>query len=389
MKNEGGEIIPASIQTVEPKPDGYTLYQLKLDEDIQVGREYRIYNEFGRYVYCRYGHIVKTEYFTKRYVYDKGDLGCTYTKEKSTFKLWSPVAYRIQLQVIKNGITSAYEMKKDDDGIFTYEVHEDLKNAKYSFLVKNHGRWSEIRDPYTSFSTTNGRYSVIVDLKDIRLPKKYPLPEMKSYCDAILYEANIRDMTSQKGLKIAYPKTFKGFVEENPTTIRKEVGFSYLKSLGITHVQLMPVFDFGSVDEEHPDHFYNWGYDPVQFRVLEGSYSTNPENAICRVQEFIDMVEKLHSAGIRVNLDLVFNHVFTKQSFDLDRLIPDYYFLMNHDGELSNGSWCGNDIDIQVPMARQYFLTTVRRIIEWFDVDGFRFDLMGILDISFMNEVFE
>ena len=210
---------------------------------------------------------------------------------------------------------------------------------------------------------------------------------MKSNCDAIIYEASIRDMTSQTGIGVTYPKKFKGFTQENAITKEKQTGFSYLKSLGITHVQLLPVFDFGSVDEIYPDHFYNWGYDPVQYRALEGSYAIDSKNASHRLVEFAQLVQNCHKAGIRVNLDLVFNHVFDKDSFALERLVPNYYFLMNTQGEFSNGSYCGNDIDTQPPMSKRYFIDTCKRIVEWFDVDGFRFDLMGILDIDLMNEI--
>lgn len=137
----------------------------------------------------------------------------------------------------------------------------------------------------------------------------------------------------------------------------------------------------------YPNIFYNWGYDPVAHRCLEGYYSTNPKDALCRVEEFAQLVQNCHMAGIRVNLDLVFNHVYEKENYPLEKLVPDYYFLMNQQGEFSNGSYCGNDIDTQQRMSHKYFVDTCKRIVEWFDVDGFRFDLMGILDVDLVNEI--
>lgn len=158
------------------------------------------------------------------------------------------------------------------------------------------------------------------------------MPPLESNTDAIIYEASVRDMTSANNIGVQHPSTFRGFTEESDITHAKRTGFSYLKSLGITHVQLLPVFDFGSVDEAHPGLYYNWGYDPMHFRTLEGSYSLNPDKGAERVQEFANLVHNLHAAGLRVNLDLVFNHVYSKDEFSLERLVPYYYFLMNQNG---------------------------------------------------------
>ncbi|MEI3147194.1 MAG: alpha-amylase family glycosyl hydrolase [Merdibacter sp.] len=190
------------------------------------------------------------------------------------------------------------------------------------------------------------------------------------------------------GIGIQHPGTFRGFVEENKVTKAMETGFSYLKSLGITHVQLMPVFDFGSVDEIYPRIFYNWGYDPVQYRVLEGSFSTDVLSPSARMREFGQLVEKCHENGIRVNLDVVFNHVYDKNTFSLENIVPNYYFLMNDQGDFSNGSWCGNDIDTSRHMSARYFVDTVRMDDAVLSHRRLRFDLMGILDIATINEIY-
>ncbi|MGI6512414.1 MAG: type I pullulanase [Catenisphaera adipataccumulans] len=387
LKDTHDRIIPLTIQSRSDLYNGYTHYQLSLNGALQMGEEYTLYDEHCQTTVVRYSHIVKTERFNEQYNYEGDDLGLTYSKEQSIFKLWSPIALQIVLCLKNGGEAETYPMHREEKGVFSVTVHKDLLKARYTFMVRVNGKWNEIVDPYTSFSGPNAEYSVVYDKSLLHLPPRVPMAPLADNVDAIIYEASVRDMTSANDIGVENPKKFKGFTEENENTRAKNTGFSYLRSLGVTHVQLLPVCDFGSVDEVYPNIFYNWGYDPVQFRCLEGSYSTDPRNAVARIEEFAQLVHNCHKAGLRVNLDIVFNHVYKKEEFSLEKLVPNYYFLMNREGEFSNGSFCGNDIDSQPPMARKYLVETCRRLIEWFDVDGFRFDLMGILDIHLMNEI--
>lgn len=388
LKDTHDRIIPLTIRYRSELYNGYVHYDLSLNaSSIQMGEEYTIYDEHCRTAIVKYGHIVKTVKFNDTYTYRGKDLGLHYTPTCSTFKLWSPTAYSILLFLNHDGNEEVYSMKRNAKGLYEVSVHKNCLSDPYYFLVRVNGSWRKIVDPYTSFSGPNSKYSVVMDISLLDLPEKVKMPPLHNNCDAIVYEASIRDMTSMPDIGVSYPKKFQGFTQENETTKEKCTGFSYLRSLGITHVQLMPVFDFGSVDEVYPNIFYNWGYDPVQFRCLEGSYDINPIDATSRVKAFAQLVANCHKAGIRVNLDLVFNHVYDKETFSLENLVPNYYFLMNREGAFSNGSFCGNDYDSQAPMAREYLVETCRRIVEWFDVDGFRFDLMGILDINVMNEI--
>lgn len=388
LKDTHDRIIPLTIRYRSELYNGYVHYDLSLNaSSIQMGEEYTIYDEHCRTAIVKYGHIVKTVKFNDTYTYRGKDLGLHYTPTCSTFKLWSPTAYSILLFLNHDGNEEVYSMKRNAKGLYEVSVHKNCLSDPYYFLVRVNGSWRKIVDPYTSFSGPNSKYSVVMDMSLLDLPEKVKMPPLHNNCDAIVYEASIRDMTSMPDIGVSYPKKFQGFTQENETTKEKCTGFSYLRSLGITHVQLMPVFDFGSVDEVYPNIFYNWGYDPVQFRCLEGSYDINPIDATSRVKAFAQLVANCHKAGIRVNLDLVFNHVYDKETFSLENLVPNYYFLMNREGAFSNGSFCGNDYDSQAPMAREYLVETCRRIVEWFDVDGFRFDLMGILDINVMNEI--
>lgn len=389
LKDSCDRIIHLNIDHKQDLLNGYTKYVLSLKEPLIMGEEYVVYDEHCQKTICQYSHIVKTIRFNQEYEVKDIDLGCFYTKECTVFRLWSPVAYQILLRLDDHGQKSTIEMERKEKGIFETTVSKDLLNAHYTFMVRANGTWKETVDPYNSFCGPNTQYSVVQSIENVKLPKKVKVPLMRSNTDAIIYEASIRDMTSEPGIGVKHPRKFKGFTEENITTKSMSTGFSYIRSLGVSHIQLLPVFDFGSVDEVYTDIFYNWGYDPVHHRALEGSYSTDCADATKRIEELAHLVQDCHQASLKVNLDLVFNHVYTKEKYPLEILVPNYYFLMDTEGEFSNGSFCGNDIDTQPPMSRKYFVDTCLRIVEWFDVDGFRFDLMGILDYNLMNEIAE
>lgn len=387
LKDSKERIIPLELSNRSELPNGYVHSVLTPKEPIVVGEEYYVYDEHCLKTPAIYSHITKTPQFADLFNYVGNDLGLTFTPKDSIFRLWAPTAFRIVLILKHDGETATFEMERKERGLFEVTVPGDWHGAHYIFMIRVNGKWKETIDPYSFFSGPNGEYSLVQDIARLNLPDKVPMEPVESNTDAIIYEASIRDMTSQTGIGVTHPKTFEAFTEENETTKSRETGFSYLKSLGITHVQLMPLFDFGSVDECNRDIYYNWGYDPVHHRALEGSYSTDPFNAALRVQEFAQLVHDLHKAGLRVTLDLVFNHVYNKDNFPLENVVPFYYFLMNSNGEFSNGSFCGNDIDTRPTMSRKYFIETCKTILELFDVDGFRFDLMGILDVNLMNEI--
>lgn len=389
IKDSKERILPLTIRSISDRSNGYTHYELEIYSDIDMGEEYVLYDEHCQTTVCQYSHIVKTDRFNSEFAYDGSDLGLTFTQKGMTFKLWSPVAFKILLVLRFEDQEKIFDMKREVGGLFVCHVPEKLHGWKYTFMVRVNGQWQEIVDPYSSFIGENSLYSVVVDPTSLPWPKYISLPPLQSPCDAIIYEASIRDMTSQTNIGVSYPKKFAGFTEENEITKAKNTGFSYIRSLGVTHIQLMPVFDFGSVDEMYPNIFYNWGYDPMHHRCIEGVYSTDCTDAAKRVIEFANLVHDCHKAGLRVVCDIVFNHVYKKEKYALEQLVPNYYFLMNREGDFSNGSFCGNDIDTQPIMSHRYFVDTIKRIVEWFDVDGFRFDLMGILDINIMNEIEE
>ncbi len=388
MKDSQDHFIKLKIHSVEDTQANYTKYILGLNDELTIGEEYSVYHEHARKTVAEYACIVKTDRFDEEFDYAGNDLGYIYARRHTRFALWAPTAFRVILELKrKDGVVEAFEMKRTEKGVWRTDVAGDLNGIAYTYHVRVNGSWRETLDPYALAGTANSEASVVVDQESIRF-RTYSLPRMNSYCDAIIYEASVRDFTMHSGIGIQHPGTFRGFVEENKVTKAMETGFSYLKSLGITHVQLMPVFDFGSVDEIYPRIFYNWGYDPVQYRVLEGSFSTDVLSPSARMREFGQLVEKCHENGIRVNLDVVFNHVYDKNTFSLENIVPNYYFLMNDQGDFSNGSWCGNDIDTSRRMSARYFVDTCVWMTRFYHIDGLRFDLMGILDIATINEIY-
>lgn len=387
LRDRFGHIQELNIQSIEQIPSNYNKYTLHVPSPLVIGNEYYVVHQFAREAILEYAGITKTAKFDEMFYYNGTDLGVTYAKGMSKFALWAPTAARVKLEICKNGVINTYEMRRSEQGVFRYAVLDNLENASYVYLVRVNGEWHEALDPYGIASSPNSQRSVVVDPEKIKV-ENYVLEDMKSACDAIIYETSVRDFTMQRGIGIEHPGTFLGFCEETKISEGMQTGFAYLKSLGITHVQLMPVMDFGSVDENYPTLFYNWGYDPVQWSCLEGSLSSDATNHYARIFEFIKLVETCHDHGIRVNLDVVFNHVYDMPKSSLNLIVPNYYFQMNEYGEFSNGTYCGNDVDSSRKMCRKLIVDTCKFLATTYKIDGLRFDLMGILDIDTMNEVY-
>lgn len=386
LKNTRGKVNELHIQTIETTQNNYNKYTLRLYEPIVVGDEYYVEHQHARQTILEYSGIVKTERFDEEFYYEASDLGYTYTEAQTSFALWAPSAARVKVEIKKNDVLYTYEMQRTQRGVFRYSVLENLENATYVYFVRVNGVWNETIDPYGIASIENARRSAVVDINKVQC-KQYPLPPMNSYCDAIIYEASIRDFTMQSGIGVEHAGKFLGFIEENDKTKERNTGFHYLKNLGITHLQVMPVIDFGSVDEVYPLMHYNWGYDPVQYRTLEGSFSEEPANPYARMMEFSKLMEECHKAGIRVNLDVVFNHVYDMEESSFHKVVPNYYFQMNEHGDFSNGTYCGNDVDSLRKMCRKYIIDACEFLVKMYHIDGLRFDLMGILDVDTINEI--
>lgn len=388
LTNKYGQIIDLHIQSIETTQNNYNKFTLSLYEPLEIGVEYYVVHQHARSIILQYSGIVKTERFDEMFYYDGDDLGCVYHRDHTSFALWAPTASRIKVEICKNGVVKTMEMRRSNHGVFRLSVLENLENATYVYLVRVNGQWLQTIDPYACASTENNARSAVIDPDKIRI-KDYPLTPMKHATDAIIYETSVRDFTMQKGIGVTNPGKYSGFVEENETTKQLNTGFTYLKSLGVTHVQLMPVLDFGSVNELYPLMHYNWGYDPVQYRCLEGSLCTEPSSPYGRIFEFSKLIEECHKNDIRVNLDIVFNHVYDKEDSFFEKTVPNYYFQMNANGDFSNGTYCGNDVDSTRRMSRKYMIDTCVWLVRTYHIDGLRFDLMGILDIETLNQIYQ
>lgn len=329
-------------------------------------------------------------------VYPYADLGVTYTPESSTFKLWSPAATEARLKLYDSdkpeGEAREQIPMEEIDGAWTTTVEGDLDGTYYTFQIKSNDSWgTEATDPYARATGTNGLRGQVVNLVDTN-PEGWAddqKPPLASPTDAVLYELHVRDASIDPRSGITHKGKFLGLAERGTMTPQGDAtGLDHLVELGVTHVHLLPSFDFMSVNEARlEDPQYNWGYDPQNYNVPEGSYSTNPSDGKVRIREFKTMVKAMHDAGIRVVMDVVYNHTGRSEDSHFQHLIPDYFYRFNEDGSMSDASGCGNEIASDRPMVRKYIRESVEYWVDEYHIDGFRFDLMGIHDVVTMNEI--
>ncbi|MCR5692931.1 MAG: type I pullulanase, partial [Bacilli bacterium] len=328
--------------------------------------------------------------FDETYYFD-GELGAIYKKTETTFRLWAPLASKVVLKLKKKDeyYFSEIKMRRGEKGVYEITVKGDLNEAQYLYEVTNNEIALETIDPYAKGSIANARASVVLDLESLKIKKERKnLPEIKNYTDAIIYEGHVRDMTSDLHSTIVNKGEFLGLIEENRKTEKgHRAGFDYFTSLGFTHLQLLPINDFATIDEEEPEDSYNWGYDPSQYFVPEGSYSSNPNDPKARVVEAQMMIEAFHKKGIRINLDVVYNHVYDYLNSSFEKIVPGYYFRKHKNGKMQNASYCGNDFASEKKMVHKLILDSAKWWIDYYDVDGFRFDLMGIIDVETVKEI--
>lgn len=334
--------------------------------------------------------------FNEKYNYD-GKLGVIYSKKSSEFKLWAPLAEQVELVLYGkdyNALESnktIIKMNKENRGVWRARINEDLSGEYYNYLVRNNGKTYESVDPYAKAVSINGEKSMVIDMESTN-PKGWSndkKPILNDVTDSIIYEAHIRDLTKDEasGVITELRGKYIGAVLENSKIKGTSIttGLDHLKELGITHIHLLPVFDYGSIDERYdsPDN-YNWGYDAQNYNVPEGSYSTNPYEGAVRISEFKEMVYKFHQAGIRVVMDMVYNHTYNLES-PLNLTVPGYYYRKDQYGCYSNGSGCGNETASERYMFRKYMIDSVLYWAKEYHIDGFRFDLMGLHDLETMR----
>ncbi|MDE7004667.1 MAG: type I pullulanase, partial [Oscillospiraceae bacterium] len=329
--------------------------------------------------------------FDLRYAYDGFDLGATCTPIRTVFKLWSPEASGVELFLYRDDLSGPWfdhrVLEPGDRGVWTCTMEGDLHGVYYDYEVTVAGETRRTADPYAAACGRNGARSMAADLSRTD-PEGFagdaapPLPP-----ENIIYELHVKDFSydQESGVPQEYRGRFKAFSWRDEAG-RLPLCMEHLKGLGVTHVQLLPIYDFGSVDEEGDDTQFNWGYDPLNYNVPEGSYSTDPADGAVRIRECKEMVQALHQNGIRVVMDVVYNHTYAADSW-LERSAPGYYYRRWEDGTLSNGSGCGNDLAAGRAMVDNYI---VRSVLYWareYHIDGFRFDLMGLLTVELMNRI--
>ena len=333
--------------------------------------------------------------FENNFGYD-GALGVELSEDNTVFRLWAPTASDVKLNLYDDGVFGKPEvinMTKGEKGVWTHTHKENLNGMYYTYSVTTSMGTQEAVDPYARSAGLNGKRGMIIDL-DSTDPDGWDSTPFKNenvvnYTDAQIWEIHIRDFSNKitdSKLKTEYRGKYLGFTVDGLTNADGvPVGLAYLKELGITHVHLLPSYDFASVDESRNDEF-NWGYDPDNYNVPEGSYSTDPSNGFTRVNEYKQMVQALHNAGIGVIMDVVYNHTFSSDS-NLNKVVPYYYYRYNADGTPSNGSGCGNETASDRAMVRKYIVDSVKYWQSEYNLDGFRFDLMGVHDLTTMQEV--
>ena len=332
--------------------------------------------------------------FISKYTYTGKDLGNTYTTASTKFRVWAPTAKSVSLVTYENAVSPASSgtevaMTSDLNGTWVTTLTGNKDGLIYNYRVTLEDKTNEAVDPYVRATTINGERGVVVNLATTNPANwntKKPAFSGKP-TDAVIYELHVRDlsMDASSGISAANRGKYLAFTELKTRSGGVTTGVSAIKELGVTHVELLPVYDFASVDEANPT--FNWGYDPQNYNVPEGSYSSDPKNPKARIIELKQAIAAMHGQGLRVNMDVVYNHVYNPSSFSQNLIVPGYFFRTDENGNLTNGTGVGNDVASERPMVRKFIVESVKYWATEYKFDGFRFDLMGIMDIKTINEV--
>jgi pullulanase len=339
--------------------------------------------------------IFKDSDFLNFPVYNGNDLGVFWSPEKTFIRIWAPTANRILFRLYREGFggdaTKEYPMQKDQSGTWILEIQENLENLFYTFQVRDNSGWlNEGPDIYAKAVGINGKRGAILDFRKTNPPSW----EIDKRCsktnpvDMIIYEVHIRDFSIASSSGVKKRGKYSGFIEKGTKLPSGEsTGLDHLLELGISHVHLLPVSDFYTVDESKSSPQYNWGYDPLNFNSPEGWYSTNPTDASLRILELKQLIKTLHENGIGVILDVVYNHSGLIFESYFNQTVPGYFYRLNDKGEFSDASGCGTELATEREMVRKFIIESICYWAEEYHIDGFRFDLMGIIDIETMNMI--
>lgn len=388
---------------------GRSSLTVKIPSEISLSKDYTVVDEpaifddeynFAERAVSKYS-LFNTARFDELYGYT-GTLGAEYSAAQTKFTVWSPYATAMKLNIYaagEGGTATSYDMTAGEKGTWAYTLTGDQNGKYYTYTVINGTAKDEVVDPYARSGGKNGKRGMILDL-DKTDPTGWATqsnPMLGSNAEAVIWEAQLRDVTIHESSNVtaANRGKFLGLTESAATNGGKSTPLDYLKELGITQVHFQPLFDFASVDESfktatyNKDGEYNWGYDPLNYNMPEGSYSSDPADGTKRVNEMKQMIMALHNAGIQVVMDVVYNHVSNAQSSNFEKLMPGYYFRMTNEGGFYNGSGCGNETASDHSMFRKFMIDSVLYWTQEYNIDGFRFDLMALHDIDTMNAIYD
>jgi pullulanase len=389
-----GEGIPRKVIRTEALSDG-TSFVLTLAQDWVPGESCVIFKRGYEPFPVQYGALYDTPAFERLFTYDGTDLGCHPSPEETVFRVWTPTASRVEANLFRDAADTYPErvlpLQQDVSGTWLLRVPEDLSGWYYTYNIINGGNLQEVCDPNAIGVSVNGTRALIARPSDANPPGwdsiGHLVPEKPT--DAILYEVHVRDFTIHPESGVIHKGKFLGLAETGThLPDGTKTGLDHLVELGVTHVHLMPVFDFYSIDESrlHENRF-NWGYDPHLYNTPEGSYATDPTDGLTRVRELKEMILALKRQGIGVVMDVVYNHTYRSLDSELNKLVPGYFYRTDEAGRFSDGSGCGNETASERAMVRKTITDSVLYWAREYKVDGFRFDLMALHDIDTMNGI--
>ena len=410
---------PVTNYTIGDYNESKKYFEITFSEDIDLAKSMVINYAFdaswidsikvNTYLYF------DNENFAAKYTYEGNDLGVTFDNEaaptKTTFKVWAPTSSSMVLNVYETGnyleenpVVTHYDMVKGEKGVFAYTVNSDLTNKYYTYTATNSLGTNEVVDPYAKSAGVNGRRGMIVNFTKLNQTITNWNSDARpaygnSTTDASVYEIHVRDMTinPNSNVSAANRGKFLGLAEKNTSYTKDGVtvstGLAHIKELGVTHVQIQPFYDYSSVDETKDTTTmskdnYNWGYDPLNYNALEGSYATDAYDGTVRIKEFKQMVMAMHEEGININMDVVYNHTSSSERSNFNLLVPGYYYRTKSDGSFYNGSGCGNEFSSERSMGRKFIVDSTKFWTSEYHLSGFRFDLMGLIDNQTMIDVY-
>ncbi|MFM8405408.1 MAG: type I pullulanase, partial [Actinomycetota bacterium] len=388
-----GDLSVISATTENPNlPEDNELI-LTLNSSISLTERYQISHPTFGSSEIALGNLVTSSEFEKKFTYTGNDLGPTFKSDSTSFRLWAPTATKVELLAFTSAtsdVKNRYSMKQDIQGTWVYTLDGNQDGLIYNYNVEVYGATNEAVDPYVRSATANGKRGVGINLASTN-PKNWEKTKPKfsgKPTDSVIYELHVRDLSMDKSAP--FPANARGkFLGLTYSNLKgsagQPVGVNAIKDLGVTHIQLLPIYDFASVDELKPT--FNWGYDPLNYNVPEGSYSSDPNNPKARITELKQAIQSLHDQGIRVIMDVVYNHVYDASSFSQTKIVPGYWFRTDGDGKLTSASGCGNDSASERSMVRKFIVDSVKYWASEYNLSGFRFDLMGLHDIETMRQV--